>query len=180
MTALDVPLGGAAIATGQEFRASRGSRIMARIALVYAIVATLHLGRRFFMGQEARGSLMITLLGLAAMAYLLRTARLTVHPSGVRWGWDPIGFRMDHGRIRHVTAYTDAIKVSPRRGMPWFLVARDWSPFPRMVKAFSSLNVPFEAVTTRAPFLARMQGYGLALDLLVLADVVIVTLLLVT
>jgi hypothetical protein len=178
MSALDVPLAGDAAAAGQEFQAGRRSRNLTRLVLVYAFVVSIRLGWRFLLQNQMQASVLMMLVVLALVAYAVRSARLKVHASGVRWGWATIGFHMEPERIREVRAFDDAVMVVPARGMPWFLVARDWTPFERMVKAFAGMGVPFSRRAGKAPLGAKLQGYGLALDLLVIADAVVLTLLL--
>src|SRR5690606_26761851 len=114
-------------------------------------------------------------VSVAAVGLAVRRARLRVDADGIRWGWHVMGFRMRRDRLREVRAYSDAIAVTPRRGSTWYLTRRDWSSFERMVDALGSARLPLVRATGRAPFGARLQGYGLVLDGLLVANSLVAT-----
>ena len=113
---------------------------------------------------------------VAAVGYAVRRARLRIDRDGVRWGWRIAGFRMHRARIRAVRIFSDAIALVPKRGSTWYLSRRDWDRFDRVAGAFEEAAIEFDRREGRAPWAARLQGYGLVLDLLLVANIAAATL----
>jgi hypothetical protein len=68
------------------------------------------------------------------------------------------------------------VLAQKRTGFVWCLSGRDWAPFPQVLAAFRKAGLPVEEHAEGAPIRARMQAYGLALDLILVANVLLVTL----
>jgi hypothetical protein len=183
MAATDVPihlgLGGR---IAGEFTSRPGPRRLAQISVRYVLVAgaiALAVVRRRHVEHLAPAvailaiaCLMVTLVGLA-----VRRARVTVDASGIRWGWSVVGVRMDKDRLRTVALYEDAIALVPRRGSRWFLSARDWDRFDALTRAVARAGLPVETHERKAPWRARLQGYGRVLDGLLIVAMIAATLL---
>jgi len=105
----------------------------------------------------------------------VRRARLRIDADGVRWGWTRVGFRMGLLRIKRVRMYSDALAVTPKLGSTWYVSHRDWHDFQNIPRALEVAHIPFEHHARRAPLGARLQGYGLVLDILLMANAVAVT-----
>jgi hypothetical protein len=104
---------------------------------------------------------------IAALGLAVRRARVRIDADGVRWGWELGGVRLHRHRLRSVTTYRDAIALQPRRGSTWFLCRRDWDRFDDIPDALADAGVDVEVRRDQvAPFAARMQSYGLVLDVL--------------
>lgn len=176
MSAVDVIPEIRGVAAAGEFVAPRRSRRLAGAVLVWVLALVgLHLLSR--PGFHAFGATLPLFAFLTAlMGYLVRTARLRVDHGGVRWGWDGVGFRVAAERLVAVRAYRDALCVVPRRGRPWYLVRRDWEPFEALPEAFTRTGVTLERLDRRAPLGARLQGYGIALDGILVATASLATL----
>jgi hypothetical protein len=102
----------------------------------------------------------------------VRQARLRVDAAGVRWGWAFYGFRMASDRIRRTLLYDDAVALQSSRGSTWYLADRDWHRFDDMARALRGAAIRYERQRRRAPLRARLQSFGIALDLLLVADAV--------
>lgn len=109
-------------------------------------------------------------VSVAAVGYAVRRARLRIDGDGVRWGWSLFGFRMRPERLERIAAYRDAVAFTPKRGSTWYVSARDWHRFERIVGALRAAGLPFEEVPERAPLAARLQSYGAVLDGLLRAN----------
>jgi hypothetical protein len=105
---------------------------------------------------------------LSGLGLIVRSAHLRFDKEGIHWGWGTLGFRMRARRIGIVRQYRGGVAVVPRRGTPWYLSARDWSPWASVGDAVRESGLPTETFDRRAPFWARLQGYGVALDLLLI------------
>ena len=181
MSAVDVPqhlgLGGR---VAGEFAARPGSRRLATLAsrwvLVAGIVSVGLVARHPWapMSSMIVGATMM-FAGVAAVGLAVRRARVTVDASGVRWGWDWIGFRLEADRIKRVDVYHDAIAFRQRRGSTWFLTACDWERFDALVLAVERSGIPLHRNARRAPIGARLQSYGRVLDGLLILTIVGVT-----
>jgi hypothetical protein len=175
VSAVDAPPGIAfAGEAAGEFVAQPWPHRLARrvFVLVCALgVATIALAARRIYAPFAEVLLVAPLvcMSIAGVGYAVRRARLRVDRDGVRWGWQIGGFRMGRDRLASITAYSDAIAVTPRRGSTWYLSARDWHRFDQMVVALRRAGIPFEVRERRAPIAARLQSYGIVLDLLLIA-----------
>jgi len=112
---------------------------------------------------------------VASLGFAVRAARLRVDADGVRWGWRWGGFRMRRERMRRVASYRDAFAFTPRRGSTWYVSRHDWDHFERLDKAMRQARIPFTRHERRAPFVARLQSYGIVLDLLLLANALAAT-----
>jgi hypothetical protein len=109
-------------------------------------------------------------VSVAGVGYAVRRARLRIDPGGVRWGWSDLAFRVSRDQMKHVDVYRDAIAVRQRRGSTWYLSGHDWDLFERMPGALRRAGLPLETREGRAPLGARLQSYGIVLDLMLLAD----------
>jgi hypothetical protein len=181
MSAVDAPpgLAFAGVAAG-ELVARRRSLRLARAVFWYVAVAsvtTYVLARRHWYrpGIEVLLSAPLMFLGIAVLGYAVRRARLRVDNEGFRWGWDSGGFRMSRERVAAVVLYDDALALLPRRGSTWYVSARDWAGFPEMARVLREAEVEYERVRARAPLGARLQSYGLVLDLLLVGDMLAAT-----
>ena len=181
MSAVDAPPGVvfAGRAAG-EFTARPGARRLARRVLVYVAVAgttTVALAGQNIYRPGAEILVIATMVcaSLAAVAYAVRRARVRVDRGGIAWGWSAGGFRMPADRIARIDVYRDGVAGVPRRGSRWYLSARDWDRFERMPAALRSAGLPVVERGERAPLRARLQGYGLALDVLLFVDAVLAT-----
>ena len=181
MSAVDAPPGLAIsdLAAG-ELGARSPARRLARRGLIYVLVVggvTLALAtRRLHVPMiEFLFVAPLVCMSVAAVGHAVRSARLRIDPDGVRWGWHIAGFRMHRDRIRAVTVYSDAVALRPNRGSTWYLARRDWDHFERITRAFSAASIPFERHQRRAPLRSRLQGYGLVLDGLLVANILAAT-----
>jgi hypothetical protein len=107
---------------------------------------------------------------VAGVGYAVRRARLRIDRDGVRWGWHDIGFRVTRDRMQRIDLYSDAIAVRQKRGSTWYLSGHDWDLFGRMPGVLRRAALPVETHERSAPLAARLQSYGIVLDLLLLAD----------
>jgi len=112
---------------------------------------------------------------VAGLGFAVRAAQLRVDSEGVRWGWRWGGFRMGRDRLRKVVSYSDAFALIPRRGSTWYVSQRDWDRFERVPQAMRKAKIPFTRHDSRAPILARLQSYGIVLDLLLAANALAAT-----
>lgn len=176
MSAIDAPPGVAfaGVAAG-EFVARRWPRRLAGRVMFLVVVTgaiTAAIGVRRAPGATAEMLLAVPLVcwSVAGVGLAVRRARLRVDRDGVRWGWGDIGFRVTRDRMQRIDLYRDAIAVRQRRGSTWYLSAHDWDLFERMPGALRRAGLPVLTHELRAPFAARLQSYGIVLDLLLLAD----------
>ena len=108
-------------------------------------------------------------LSMAAVGLAVRNARVRVDSGGVHWGWQTLGFRMGRARIRAVRFYGDALAIEATRGSVWYLSQYDWDRFEQFPKAFTDSGQEVEHQPGPAPLRARLQGYGVVLDGLMLS-----------
>jgi hypothetical protein len=176
MPAVDAPPGVAfAGAAAGEFVARRRPRRLAGRVLFLVLVtsiATAVLAARRAPGATAEllMSVPLTCVSVALVGYAVRKARLQIDRDGVRWGWNDIGFRIRRDQLAGIDLYRDALAVRPRRGSTWYVTGRDWALFDRIAGALRRAELSVAAVDRKAPLAARMQSYGLVLDLLLVAD----------
>jgi hypothetical protein len=79
-------------------------------------------------------------------------------------------------RIQVARLHPNAVVLAQvRTGFVWCLSGRDWAPFADVLRAFRKSGLPVEEHPEPAPLRARMQAYGLALDLILVANVLLVT-----
>ena len=160
-----------------EFRSRPRPRRLARFvffvclldgAITYALVASGGIRGLHEPGTSVllTGPLMCVLM--AGVGLAVRTARIRVDAGGVHWGWKTIGVRMARSRLSNVRFYGSAISLESTRGATWFLSAYDWDNFERLPKAFEDSGQPLQHESGRVPIRARMQGYGIVLDGLML------------
>lgn len=105
---------------------------------------------------------------MAGVGLAVRTARVRIDSGGVHWGWRGLGVRMARGGIARVRYYGSAISLESKRGAIWFLSEYDWDQFDRFPKAFEDSGQEVLHETGRVPLRARLQGYGMVLDGLML------------
>ena len=163
-----------------EFVGRRRGRALARRSFGYVLAAAaviVYLATRNLHRPGASGLVILAgvCVALAAVAVAVRHARVRIDKAGIAWGWRVGGVRMSRDRIARVERYDDGAAVVPRRGSGWFLSARDWEGLDRLPAVLGRAEIGQTATATRAPLRARLQGYGLALDLLCVADAVVVT-----
>jgi hypothetical protein len=182
----------AGMAGGGEHRAPRRSRRHAWAALVYVSVLLLvayrgEARRRMWMDADSFAMLMpFVFWSVSIVGWGVRMGRLRVDAAGVRWGFSWLGFRMVPDRVSVVRIYRDAVAVystgfgrragEGRSATPWTLLARDWERWDEVVRSFERMGVPVEHHDRKAPLFARMQGYGRALDLILVLNSVGATL----
>jgi hypothetical protein len=183
VSAVDAPPGiaFAGVAAG-ELAARPGPRRLARVVLVYVLAVgalALALARRrwYLPGIELLLVAPPSCMSVAVVGWAVRSARLRIDADGVRWGWDGLGFRMTRERLASVRIYDDTVALRPRRGSTWYLARRDWDGFDRVAPALRRAGLKTERRPGRAPLAARLQSYGLVLDLLELGAAAAVTLL---
>lgn len=130
-------------------------------------------------GEAAAAFGMVLPLFCATVAFVIfavRLAGLAVDDAGVSWGIGFLAFRMRAAAVSGCRIYRDAVAVTRRgRRFTWYVCARDYAPFPEVVAAFRRTHLPLEEDGGPAPFAARLQSYGLAVDLLLVLDALIVT-----
>lgn len=179
MSAVDAPPGlpFSGRAAG-EFVARPRSLKLARRATWFIVVASaislFVVGRNFRflrIGTESRLVAPLVAVAIALVCLAVRRARLRIDGAGVRWGWDSFGFRVVKDGLSGATIYQDAVGFRRPRGSPWYLGRHDFDDFDRIPAALRQAKIPFEVVDRRAPFRARMQTYGLALDILIVLDI---------
>ncbi len=185
MAAVDAPPGVAfAGRAAGEFVARPRARRLARRLLIYVIavsIVTLMIAARRIYTPMVEFVLVAPLMcmSIAVLGYAVRAARVRVDGAGVRWGWRWAGFRMRRERMKHVHSYIDAFALTPQRGSTWYLSRRDWDRFERVPKALRRAKIPFARHPERAPLRARLQSYGIVLDLLLVVNAMAMTLALV-
>jgi hypothetical protein len=173
--ALPAPLG--------EHTAPGRSRRHAFAALMYVSILTVLTYRggvaaRLLAGDAFGIVMPMFFQTVALLAYAVRRGRLRIDSTGVRWGWRGVGFRMRRERIGRLRVYDDGVAIVPRRGpATWHLLGRDWERWPEAVEEFARLGVPMDHFDRRAPLLMRLQGYGRALDAILVLNSAAATLL---
>jgi len=166
-----------------EHAAPPRSRRHALAALMYVTILTAltyrgGLAARFAEGDAFGVVMPMFFQTVAILAYAVRRGRLRIDAGGVRWGWRGIGFRMRRERIGGLRIYSDGVAVVPRRGpATWHLLGRDWERWPEAISEFSRLGVPVDRYDRRAPLLMRLQGYGRALDAILVLNSLAATLM---
>jgi hypothetical protein len=181
VSAVDAPPGIAlADIPAGEFESTSASHRLARRVFVYVAVTSvatvLFAARRLYAPLvELLFVAPMVCLSVAAVGYAVRRARLRIDTDGVRWGWRSVGFRMRRDRMARVRVYADAVAITPRRGSTWYLCRRDWARFERVDSALESAGIALVRRDQRAPLGARLQSYGLALDILLVANAVAVS-----
>lgn len=176
MSAVDAPPGVAFAGTAAgEFVSRRRARRLARVVFYYVFalgLLTWSLARQhwFQPGIEVLFAAPVLFIGIGTLGFAVRQARLRVDVDGVRWGWGFYGFRMSNDRIKKTRVYDDAIAFESRRGSTWYVAARDWHRFDGVARALRRAGMSYERHRRRAPLRARLQSFGIALDLLLVAD----------
>jgi hypothetical protein len=176
MSAVDVPPGiGLRGSHAQRFVAPRRARRLAKSAVVVCIgcgaatwlmVARRHGGPH----QSAFAVLPLAFSSVAVLGFLIRSASISVARDGMRWGWQSIAFVRRRETIVSVTAYNDGIALAGKRGAPWFLASTDWERFGDLISYMKRAQFPVTLQPNKAPWRAKMQGYGRALDLLMIGS----------
>jgi hypothetical protein len=178
VSAVDAPpgLSVAGVAAGEFAARRRPRRLAARVfyLVLFTSLLTIALALRRFHSATSEVLLAASLMCLcvAAVGHAVRRARLRIDADGVRWGWDAIHFRVRRDKLDRIEVYRDAIAVRPQRGSTWYLSGHDWDGFERMPGALRRAGLPAEERARRAPVRARLQSYGIVLDLLLVADAV--------
>jgi hypothetical protein len=156
-----------------EFRSRRRPRRLARFVFFVCLfdgALTFALAARKF---HAPGTTLLLVgpllcLSIAGVGLAVRNARIRVDSGGVHWGWKTLGFRMGRGRIKGIRFYGGALAIEAKRGSVWYLSQYDWDRFDRIPKAFADSGLEVDHQRGRVPIRARMQGYGVVLDGLML------------
>jgi hypothetical protein len=177
VSVVDLPPGIGLVGTPLgTFRAPPGARRLAAAAVAASILlgaltwyfVSRHPWRPVPMQQI---TLPIGFAAFALLALAIRHARLSVTRDGVRWGWPGFGFHQEAGRIRCAHIYRDGVALEARRGSWWFLAAHDWERFDAFVRQLRRAALPLADHDRAAPLRARLQSYGRALDLLLVATI---------
>jgi len=184
MSVVDAPPGFAPVGLAQgEFGAQKRPKELARFVFAFSLVlgglVILLASRRIF--HPMIEILMVGPLACAAVAtvgHAVRSARVRVTSGGVRWGWSLFGFTMGRDRLKAALVYPDAVALVPRRGSIWYLAKRDWQPFEELPSALRRAGIEVEKRSGKAPFRARMQSYGMVLNLLLIGDLLALVVLL--
>lgn len=170
MSAVDAPPGldFAGPAAG-EFRARARPRMLARVAFGICLLdggITVAMAARNIYAPGTSllfvGPLMC--MSIAAVGLAVRSARVRVGRTGVRWGWAALGFQMPPERIVKVMIYDNAVAIEPKKGNVWFLSKHDWDHFEAFASAFSSSGLTLVRAKGRMPLRGKLQAYGLVLD----------------
>lgn len=156
-----------------EFRARPRPRKLAHFVFFVCLfdgAATFALAARKF---DAPGTSMLLVgpllcLSIAAVGLAVRNARVRVDSGGVHWGWKTLGFRMGKSRIKSIRYYGAALAIEATRGSVWYLSQYDWDRFEGFPKAFADSGQKVEHRPGRPPIRARLHGYGVVLDGLLL------------
>jgi hypothetical protein len=177
VSAVDAPPGVAFAgpAAGEFVSRPRPRRLAGRVLFLVLATSAAAAGlalRRAPAGQTTELLLAVALMcaSVAGVGYAVRRARLLIDGDGVRWGWTPLGFRVRRDELVGIQVYRDAVAVVQRRGSTWYVSARDWDRFERVPGALRRAGLPADAHDRRAPLAARLQSYGMVLDLLLCAD----------
>jgi len=171
----------------RTFGAPRASRRLAIAVFIYVTIVGaitfIRSGRPAYIlhaGETAAAVGMVLPLFCATVAFVIfavRLAGLGVDDGGVSWGIGFLAFRMRAAAVSSCRIYRDAVAVTRSgRRFTWYICARDYAPFPEVVAAFRRTRMPLEEDGGPAPLAARLQSYGLAVDLLLVLDAAIVTL----
>jgi hypothetical protein len=166
---------------GGRFGAPRGAKIRAGIGLAYVgTVCGVTLARSasvdniLRVGIEAAARAVVVagaLIVLVLVVAVIRSARLGVDDDGVSWGWGDLSFGVSRERIRVCRLYRGSAAVVMRRGSTWYLSGRDYTPFFEVMAALRRAGLPLEEHDRGAPLRARLQAYGLALDVLLVLSI---------
>jgi len=167
------------------FRAPPAARARAIVGFVYVgILGGVTLARsasvanilRVGEAAAARAVVMSAVVIVFAMLVLVvRQAAVGVDEDGVSWGWGGFSFRAGRARIKLCRIYGDAVAVVMKRGSTWYLTGRDYTPFARLAAAVRASRLPVEEIPRNAPLAARLQAYGVALDIILILDALVAT-----
>jgi hypothetical protein len=177
MTALDLPPGIGLVGTplGRFHAPPRARRLAAistaAVAALGAITWLLVARHPYRPHASTQAVLPVAFVAFAALAMVVRRARVAITRDGVRWGWTAFGFHQPASRITTAHVYRDGVALEARRGSWWFLAARDWDRFDALVRQLRRAELPILDHAGRAPLRARLQSYGRFLDLLVIGSV---------
>lgn len=177
MSVVDAPPGidRAGLAAG-EFRARKRPRRLARISFVLclgdaALCWYLASQQRIMRGTTILIIGPLVCLSIAAVGLAVRSARLRIDRGGVGWLLGAMQFRIGRDRIDRIRVFDTAAAIAAKRGSTWYLSSYDWERFDDFLHAFSEAELSPERCEGKAPFRARLQGYGWVLDGLMLLSV---------
>jgi hypothetical protein len=176
MSAVDLPPGIGLVGTPLgTFRAPPAARKRAWRALA----ATFGLGAATWLlvarhpyhyHASTQVVLPVAFLACTMLGAAVRSARVAITRDGVRWGWSAFGFHQEAARIATAHVYADGVALEARRGSWWFIAARDWDRFDALVRQLRRSALPIADHAGTAPLRARLQSYGLFLDLMLAAS----------
>jgi len=154
-----------------EFRARTRPKRLARFVffacLVDGVITYLLAQRNFYSpGTTILFVGPLFCLSIAGVGYAIRSARIRVDEGGVHWGWQNMGFRLGKARIQNVRYFDGALAIEAKRGSVWYLSKYDWERYNTFPRAFEKAKLPLTREGGRAPLRARLQGYGVVLDAL--------------
>ncbi len=170
----------------RTFGASRRSRRLSIVVCAYIVgVGIVTFARAGSMdnvirvGESAAALAMVVAtfcVTISLVVVFVRAAALTVDDAGVSWGYGLVAFRLRAAAIQTCRVYRDAVAVVRRGGrFTWYVCARDYTPFADVLAAFRRSHLPLSEDGGRAPLAARLQSYGLAIDLILVADALLVS-----
>ncbi len=156
-----------------EFRSRRGPYRLARAAFYLClfdagITFTLLYRNRYGAHASTLAVLALVCVSIAGVGYAVRKATVRIDAGGIRWGWSAIGGRVGPARIKALHYYEKGMAVVRPSGSPWYLSRYDWDLYARIPKVCADAGLPLVRKDGSPPLRARMQAYGVALDLLVL------------
>ncbi len=160
-----------------EFRSRPGPYRLARIAFYLSLVdagITYVLLYRNRFGPQASTLAVLTLVcvSVAGVGFAVRRARVRIDAGGIRWGWAALGGRIGPARIKALHYYEKGMTVIRTTGSPWYISGYDWAPYGDIPKVCADAGLPLVRRPGAPPLRARMQAYGVALDVLVICTLV--------
>lgn len=164
----------AALVPPRPFRAPRRARGWAiGSCIAVALVASLTVFKASRSPLEVLALIGPFFCGcVALLGVLTRSAQLRVDADGITWGWGEMVIRMRRPDLRAARVYAggETVALVPKLGFTWHLAGRDWERFQEMPGVLRHAGLPVEEIPSAAPLLSRLQGYGIALDLLLAAN----------
>lgn len=116
---------------------------------------------------------------VSLVCWAVRKATLIIGSDGISWGWGQLRVKMKRARIQEVCYYDDAIALVPGKGSTWYLSQQDWLTF-NDVEADLQQHWPNPSKGIKAPLRAKLQAYGITVNLLAVGSASVAILLFVT